>query len=94
MPRRVATDDDWEDESEDDADWVPGDEEEYVPEAENDDPTIPCPHCHEPVYNQAERCPHCEKYISEEEHVSRPRKPWWIIFGAILCLYVVVRWII
>jgi hypothetical protein len=94
MPRRVATDEDWDEEPEDDADWEPDEVEEYVPDDEDEDTTIPCPHCAEPIYDQTERCPHCEKYISEEEDVPRPRKPWWIVLGAILCLYAVIRWII
>jgi hypothetical protein len=25
--------------------------------------TTPCPHCGEEVYENAERCPHCERYL-------------------------------
>jgi hypothetical protein len=56
--------------------------------------TIPCPHCGKPIYDDAERCPYCENYLSEEEHTQPSRKPWWIIVCALLCLYAVYRWII
>jgi hypothetical protein len=55
-------------------------------------PTSPCPYCHKPVFEDSPRCPHCKEYISEEDAGST-RKPWWIIVGAVLCLYVVYRWI-
>jgi hypothetical protein len=90
MARRVATgDDDPDDEPED---WQPGDDEEYVPDEGDDDPTLPCPFCKEPIYDQAERCPHCGKYITAED-VPATRKPLWIIIGAILCLFAVYLWI-
>jgi hypothetical protein len=45
------------------------------------------------------RCPpilglrtYCEHYISEED-APPARKPWWIILGTLLCLYIVYRWI-
>ena len=64
---------------------------------ENDDeddeePTIPCPHCRRQIYEESQRCPYCGNYISEEDAVPA-RKPWWIIIGALLALYVVYRWI-
>jgi hypothetical protein len=85
MPRRVATEDDWED---DDEGWTPDDDEEWVPDEEGEDPTAACPHCHEPVYDQAERCPHCGWYISDED-APPSRRPLWIIVGVILALVAV-----
>jgi hypothetical protein len=40
------------------------------------------------------RCPHCENYLSEEDEAAPSRKPWWIIVGVLVCLYVVYRWIV
>jgi len=66
--------------------------------AENDwddddkEPTIPCPHCKRHIHEESQRCPYCENYISEESP-SRFPKPWWIIIGAVLVLYIVYRWI-
>ena len=78
MPRRVATDDDWEDDSE--GEYVPDDDEEYVPEEEDSQPLIECPHCREQIHEQSEQCPHCGMYVSEEDQPAS-RKPWWIILG-------------
>ncbi len=89
MPRRVATEDDWED---DDEGWTPDDDEEWVPEEEDEDPTAECPHCHEAVFDQAERCPHCGWYISEED-AAPARRPWWIILGLILAFVAVYLWL-
>jgi uncharacterized paraquat-inducible protein A len=83
MPRDVATDDEWED------DW---DGDEYIPENDDDEPTIPCPHCQEPIHEEAQRCPHCGHYVSEED-APPSRKPWWIVLGAILCLFAVYLWV-
>ena len=90
MARRVASDDEPDDEPEDEG-WS-DDDLEYVPDEGDDDPTMPCPHCQEPVFDEAERCPHCGKYISTED-APPSRKPWWIIIGALLCLFAVYLWI-
>jgi hypothetical protein len=58
----------------------------------DEEDTIPCPHCGREIHEEAERCPHCENYISEED--SPPsRRPWWLLFGVVLCLYAVYRWV-
>ena len=54
--------------------------------------TIPCPYCRRPIYEDSQRCPHCENYIVEEDAVPA-HKPWWIIVGVLLAFYVVYRWI-
>jgi len=59
----------------------------------DEDTTIPCPYCRHPIYEDSQRCPHCGNYISEED-APAARKPWWIIVGALLGLYVVYRWIV
>jgi hypothetical protein len=56
-----------------------------------EEPTIPCPYCKRQIHEDSPRCPYCENYISEEDIPAR--KPWWIYVGAVLCLYVVYRWI-
>jgi hypothetical protein len=73
---------DWDDED-DEVDELPDEDEES---------TIPCPYCERLIYEDAERCPYCERYISRED-APPERKPWWIILGTVLCLYVVYRWI-
>ena len=59
---------------------------------DDDEPTIACPYCDEQIHEDAQRCPHCERYISEED-APAGRKPWWLIAGVVLCLYIVLRWI-
>jgi predicted nucleic acid-binding Zn ribbon protein len=83
MANREA-DDDWED---DESDEWSGDDD-----LEGDDPTTPCPHCGEPIHDESEQCPYCGEYISDEDAPPN-RKPWWIVLGAILCLFAVYLWI-
>jgi endogenous inhibitor of DNA gyrase (YacG/DUF329 family) len=66
------------------------DDREY-PGPEDDDETVPCPYCGAEVYEDAERCPHCESYISRED--APARKPWWIAWGVFVCLLIVLGWI-
>jgi len=86
MPR--CADDDWAD---DETEWDGDDGDEFGAE-DDDEPTVPCPHCGTEVHEDAQQCPHCERYISAED-APPARKPWWIIIGAVVCLYVVARWI-
>jgi hypothetical protein len=58
---------------------------------EDEEPTIPCPHCRRQIHEESRRCSYCDNYISEEDTVPS-RKPWWIIVGALLVLYIVYRW--
>ena len=67
-------------------------EDDWNEEDDDEEPTIPCPYCRRQIHEESQRCPYCENYISEEDAVPA-RKPWWIIIGALLALYVVYRWI-
>jgi hypothetical protein len=68
--------------------------------ADDDDETVPCPHCRKPVYEGAELCPHCRRYLSDED-APRRRSPL-ILAGVILALlgmlwgiiWWMVRWVI
>jgi len=90
MPRDVATDD-WEQDWDDD-EYIPDEDEEFIPDDSDNRAIIPCPHCQEPIHEESERCPHCGQYISEED-APISRKPWWIVLGAILCLFAVYLWV-
>lgn len=88
MPRRVDGDD-W---SDDDYDWDDSDDDGENGPDEDEEASIPCPYCSRQIHEDSPCCPYCGKYISEED--SPPsRKPWWIIIGVVLCLYVIYRWI-
>jgi predicted nucleic acid-binding Zn ribbon protein len=71
----------------DEEDW-----DDDGPDGEEEDTTAPCPHCGAWVYDDAVRCPECGKYLSRED-APRRRKPWWVIIGVVVCLYVMLRWI-
>lgn len=60
-------------------------------EDEDEEPTVPCPYCHREILEEAERCPHCESYLSKDDAPASP-KPWWLVVGVVACLYVVYRW--
>ena len=59
---------------------------------EDEETTIPCPHCGGQIHEQSQRCPYCGDYISAED-AAPARKPRWIILGALLVFYIVYRWI-
>lgn len=73
-------DDDWSDD--DSVDW--SDDE--------DEPTVPCPYCGAEIHEDAQRCPRCERYISEEDRPAT-LKPWWILVGVAAAMYVIYRWL-
>jgi endogenous inhibitor of DNA gyrase (YacG/DUF329 family) len=68
----------------DDHEWPDPDEED------NSDETMPCPHCHKPVYEDAEQCPTCGKYLSRED--APWNKPLWLVLGVIVCLLIIAMW--
>jgi hypothetical protein len=72
-----------------DADW---DDEDDDVDLYDDEPTIPCPWCRREIHEDAQRCPYCERYLSDED-APPARKPWWIVLGTIVCLYLCFRWI-
>jgi hypothetical protein len=75
-----ADDSDWEDENLDDS-------------TDDDEPCVACPHCQKQIHEDSQRCPYCENYITAED-VRESRKPWFLIIGVGLCLYVVYHWIV
>jgi len=71
------------------------DESDVDDDADDDAETIPCPHCRKPVYEGAERCPRCGRYLSEEDAPRRGRHPWWIVAGVIICLVIILlAWVL
>jgi predicted nucleic acid-binding Zn ribbon protein len=81
VPLRDEIDDDW-DEEFDASDYEDDDEE----------PTVPCPYCRAEIHEDAQRCPQCGEYISDEDVRPAARKPWWIIVGVLAVMYLVYRW--
>lgn len=79
--------------------WLDDSEDGWDVEGEVDDApgvdadvTAPCPHCRRPIYDDAEWCPSCGVYLSNEDEPDR--KPWWLLVGVAICLYVVFRWVV
>jgi uncharacterized paraquat-inducible protein A len=62
-------------------------DEDYLDEEESNDSAFACPECKREIYHDAEQCPHCGFYITDEaaEIVSRPA---WVKATAIICLLV------
>ena len=60
---------------------------------EEDEPTVPCPFCRQEILEDAPWCPHCDRYISAEDH-ARAGKPLWVIVAAVLCLAIAVWWVV
>ncbi len=85
-----SNDDDWERE-----DWASDEEdaEDWDDDGDPDDeePTVPCPYCRREIHEDAERCPHCGQYISSAD-APAAAKPWWVMIGVAVCLYLVYRW--
>ena len=69
------------------------DEDEWDDNDEDNEATIPCPYCKREIHEDSQRCPFCENYLSAED-TPRPRKPWWLLIGVLICLYLVYRWIV
>ncbi len=68
---------------------MPEDDEDDFGDDEGGE-TVPCPYCGADVYEDAERCPSCGKYISREDAPSRV--PLWIKLTALVCIVVAVGW--
>jgi hypothetical protein len=66
--------------------------DEDFDDADDDEPTVPCPYCRREIHEDAQRCPYCERYISAED-APAGRKPWWILVGVVLCLLMVLGWL-
>jgi hypothetical protein len=62
-------------------------------DSDDDEPTIPCPYCRREIHEEAQRCPYCASYLSQED-APPSRKPWWLIAGAVLCLLLVLLWVL
>lgn len=74
----------WQDEDED-ADWADDD-------ADDDEPTVPCPYCRREILEDSPRCPYCERFISAADHAG-PNKPLWIVVTALVCLGIALWWV-
>lgn len=82
-------DDEWDEDSDDE--WNDG---SSSGDDDDDGETIPCPFCRREIHEDAERCPYCERYLSDEESEGRAAdKPLWFVIGFLLCLVVLFYWL-
>jgi hypothetical protein len=66
-------------------------DDDYESDEEEEDTTDICPYCKQAIYDDTIHCPHCGEYISEEDRPTST-KPWWILAGVGICLYIIYRW--
>jgi hypothetical protein len=92
VARRTIEDESWDDEP--DEDWEADDLglDGAAEDADDGEPTIPCPYCRREIHEDAPRCPYCGQYISRED-TPPARKPWLIVVGTIVTLYILYRWV-
>ena len=64
---------DWDDHDPDD--WPDDDNDEAV--------VVTCPNCGADVYEDAEQCPSCGKWIEHSTHPFAGRSLWWIGLGVL-----------
>jgi uncharacterized paraquat-inducible protein A len=59
----------------------------------DEDATIDCPHCRAQIYDDAEQCPECGRYLSDEDAPAK-LPPVWILLGVAVCLLIVIGWLL
>jgi hypothetical protein len=59
---------------------------------DDSDDVMDCPYCGESIYDGSVRCPHCERYLSEEDAPASPR-PVWVYVCGLLALAVALSWV-
>ena len=57
---------------------------------DDDIPTVPCRHCREEILEDAEQCPRCGMYQSDEDSPSEPKSRTWIVMMALALLAAVI----
>ena len=60
---------------------------------DEEEATVPCPHCREEIHEDSQWCPHCEQFISAEDGTVVGKPMWWTAI-ALVCLLLVALWIL
>lgn len=55
--------------------------------------TVPCPYCRKEILEDADRCPYCENYISDEDRPRDRKSNVWIVL-MILALLAALIWVV
>jgi hypothetical protein len=74
-----------------DQDWDDDDEADFDDDSD-DEPTVSCPYCSREILEDSPYCPHCQCYVSAEDHAG-PRRPLWVIVTTLICLGVAIWWV-
>lgn len=78
MPRIASAEDD-----------DPDDDDDWSGEGDTETNTFPCPACKREVYDGAEQCPYCKRYITDEdveEQREHPHPPWIMATAIVLLI--------
>jgi hypothetical protein len=51
---------------------------------EHDDYIMPCPHCGEDIFDEAEQCPYCHQYLTAADF--KKQIPTWVIVLIVLTI--------
>lgn len=83
------------DDSDDEQDYDPDDPETYPAGVYDDDgpASVPCPYCKRPIFEDAERCPHCENYVSREDSPPGSKSKFWFVL-MVLALLAAAAWVL
>jgi hypothetical protein len=69
------------------------DESDMDEDDEEGPDVVECPYCRAEILEDAERCPRCGNFISEED--APRRKPAWLVLSAVvLVVAIVVTWVL
>ncbi len=69
------------------------DEEDLDDDFDEDSDETACPACGSPVYEDAEKCPHCGQWITPLSGAERRSRTWlWPILVAVLIVIILVVW--
>ena len=61
---------------------------------DDDAETLPCPECGQPIYEEADQCPHCGQYVTFSSSGAFDNKPWWWIALGLLGVLAVLWWLV
>ncbi len=84
-------DDDRDEDWSNNEDWVDEEEGDFDDDS-GDEPTVPCPSRDQEILEDSPYCPHCERFISAEDHAG-PRRPLWVLVTALICLAMAIWWV-
>jgi ribosomal protein L37E len=60
----------------------------------DDETTIPCPHCGEDVFDNAEQCPACGMWFTADRRPLTGRSSWFVVLGVVVALLAIATWIV